>query len=278
MVSLDSIITGQYNWYARSVQPLDLGQSKLTADELALAKEYEAYLEFNDNINRLMRGEGTEETEAYIRDRKENYELYKDQFKNVQRAMGIIISDTEDIKLVDITNLPAFNLPNGGFQCNKAENSMTIGIGSLITIGGRVLSIMHNYIGIYDKDKKPADDYGSGIAIRAQGAPGLTDELAAALRELLYAVGSGNANFGDNLPLNSQILTLLRELGIDTTRNFTINDTQFEINNGIVQTKDYTPPEESPSGYEYLNAILLKAYEQNMMYNDKQIANYNDTM
>ena len=266
MVSLDSIITGQYNWYARSVQPLDLGNSKLTAEELALAKEYEAYLEFNDIINRNMRGEGTEETEAYIRNLKENYEIYKNQFKNVQRAMGINILDPEDLNLVDITNLPAFNLPDGGFQINKAANSMTIGIGSLIHIGNRTLSIMNNYIGIYDKDKKTSNEYGSGIIIRAQGAPGLADDYAMALRELLYAVGNKNANFGDNLPLNSQLLSLLRELGIDTSRDFTINDTQFEIHNGILQTKGYTPPEEIPSGHEYLNALLLKAYEQNMMY------------
>ena len=266
MVSLDSIITGQYNWYARSVQPLDLGNSKLTADELALAKEYEAYLEFNDIMNRHMRGEGTEETEAYIRNRKENYELYKDQFRNVQRAMGIIVYDPEDIRLVDITNLHSFNLPVGGFQLNKATNSMTIGIGSLIQIGNRTLCIKSNYIGIYDKDYDPSDDYGSGITIRAQGTPGLADDFVIALRELLYAAGSGNADFGDNLPLNIQMLSLLRELGIDTSRDFTINNTQFEVWNGIIRTKGYTPPVEGPSGHEYLNAILLKAYEQNMMY------------
>ena len=266
MVSLDSIITGQYNWYARSVQPLDLGNSKLTAGELALAKEYEAYLEFNDIMNRNMRGEGTEETEAYIRNRKENPVLYKDQFKNVWRAMGVNIFDPEEINLVDITSLPAFNLPDSGFQINKATNSMTIGIGSFIQIGSRTLSIMNNYIGIFDKDDKTHNNYGSGITIRAQGTPGLADDYAMALRELLYAVGSKNANFGDNLPLNSQMLSLLRELGIDTSRDFTINDTQFEISNGILQTKGYIPPEEGPSGHEYLNAILLKAYEQNMMY------------
>jgi hypothetical protein len=66
--------------------------------------------------------------------------------------------------------------------------------------------------------------------------------------------------------MNDEILALVKKMGIDTGRDFTVNNTTFEIINGIVQTKGYSHAGSEKQGFEYLDGLLARAYEQNLMY------------
>jgi len=56
------------------------------------------------------------------------------------------------------------------------------------------------------------------------------------LRQLLYAASMEEADFGSNMEVNNNILQMLGKIGIDTSRNFNVNNHSFRVNNGAIQS------------------------------------------
>jgi len=91
-----------------------------------------------------------------------------------------------------------------------------------------------------------------------------------AFMELIWAVTNGNgARWESDNEMGHEVLSLLKKMGIDTTREFTVNGIRFLHKDGAFQTLNYAKPmEAAKKGTEYLNDLLIKAYERNSIYED----------
>jgi hypothetical protein len=231
----------------------------LTAEELDLVREYEEYLKHNDYIFKKLRGEiDAEDLDELIRPEKDP--LNPRPFDNISRIIGMQIYNRNDL-MNDITQKPVYNLPHQGFSINTKTNSITLGIGSKIPLGGHYLYIYDNIVSTFPSNyKSNKEDTGLKILMGVKNS-----NETKALEELIYGVESGNANWGTNSKMNSAILSLLMKMGVDTSRDFSINGVAFEVKDGIVQTKNYVAPQNEPLGFCYLNNLITRAYEQNLI-------------
>jgi len=64
---------------------------------------------------------------------------------------------------------------------------------------------------------------------------------------------NGNANWGHNIELNNNIISMLDKIGIDTSKEFFINGVSFSIVNGVLQTNGNGVSSGQNSGIPYLN-------------------------
>jgi hypothetical protein len=99
---------------------------------------------------------------------------------------------------------------------------------------------------------------------------------AQALNWLLHASQTGNSSlntshspFNNDTELNNNVLSLLRKMGVDTSRDFSINGTEFQVRNGRVETQGYTPftnpnPVREYIGMEGMKQIFARAHAQNL--------------
>ncbi len=257
--------TGTYSYLRTNTQntnkTVNSDNNKLTDDELSLAKKYKDYLDFNNAFKRLMQGEKSDDINEQIVLSKQNPHQFEDVFK----ALGIVKID-QDSLFVDITQRPTYSLPEQGFHFNHADNSFTFGVGSNIPVGGYYLQVYENIIGVISSDYVQTSDDKTVLAKPLSVSESTSCKVnSRALDELIYGITSGNANWGNNMEMNRDILSLLGRIGIDTGKDFKINGVAFEVKDGIVQTKGYTTPKQEPMGYSYLNSLLAKAYEQHLM-------------
>jgi len=94
------------------------------------------------------------------------------------------------------------------------------------------------------------------------------------LTELIHATTNGNGVRWDAREPAGQfafgnVIPLLNRMGIDTSRDFTVNGVRFEVSNNVIQTRNFTAPQpDTPTGMgiEGLKALVARAYEQNIFY------------
>jgi hypothetical protein len=250
MISINANNLENFASYPLNVPPTILEDRPLDDKELYLAKGYVSVNHASSMLARAIKGEQGEDFEMQLMEAFTEMRKYPDFFI----LTGQVSDGPPD--LADVNNLPSFNIPRQGYGINKITNSITIGVGSVVSLDGYSFHIGNNRV-----------DLGFGNMPNASSSyADSNNNLAHALRELLWAAGSGKADFSGNSDINESMLTLLRKMGIDTSRDFRINGTVFEVKNGVLQTKGYTSDINSVSNpYAYLNAIALKAYEQNLL-------------
>ncbi len=235
----------------------DSADSALTEEELRLAKQYKEFINYGDLfMSALKKGEYSDQLHELTRLNKQT-----DMFGDVIKKIGVVVDSTE--LFVDITKRPAYNLPKQGFSLSRSENSFSFGIGSTITVGDYYLRVLDNAVGSYPLgfEANPQSD----IKILSVADTKPHGNEGRALDEIIHAVTSGSANWGNNMEMNGEILSFLNKIGIDTSKDFKINGVAFEVKSGVVQTKSYSSPTQEASGHSYLNSLLARAYEQHLL-------------
>jgi len=79
-------------------------------------------------------------------------------------------------------------------------------------------------------------EYGKTNAELGRTSEEETVDVTESLRQLLYAASMDEADFSSNMEVNNNILQMLGRIGIDTNRNFRINNHSFRVNNGAIQS------------------------------------------
>jgi hypothetical protein len=85
------------------------------------------------------------------------------------------------------------------------------------------------------------------------------------LNSVLRSLQAGYVKWNGNEDINNDVITMLNRIGIDTSKEFTINNVSYSVDEGVLRKSDGVTSI-SPFGIPYLNALLTKAYEQNMLY------------
>jgi hypothetical protein len=155
-------------------------------------------------------------------------------------------------------------LPEGDFILDKFTNAVQLGMGSRIPLGHFSLHIFDDIIGAFENHiqnpQNAADTAGRVRSVYPQ-----------ALSWLLHAANTGNSSLNTSKgllnehDLNANVLSLLQKMGVDTSRTFSINGTNFEVHNGKVQTQGYTRnPNQKFIGAEGMQQLLDRANAQNL--------------
>jgi hypothetical protein len=160
------------------------------------------------------------------------------------------------------------NLPPGDFDIDKFANAVQIGMGSRIPMGRFSLHLFDDMIGAFENHvRNPKDAFDNNTG-------GVRSVYPQALSWLLHAASTGNSSLNTSVGLldehdfNANVLSLLQKMGVDTSRDFSINGTDFEVHNGKVQTKGYTParnPNQQFLGAEGMQHLIERAYAQNLL-------------
>jgi hypothetical protein len=188
--------------------------------------------------------------------RKESNPNNPHPFRKISEALGLQFIDKIEIvdpSTVDHSSSAPRQITYPHLNDNTDDNFLDIAVGSVINIGGHSLRVTATGIEVVSTDDADVD---------VEKGP----DMAEALSNILYAAAHSNVSFGDT-ELNDDALELLRDMGIDTTKTFKINTSKFVVDDGIIQGAVYNS-KEKPYGTNYLNALLKKAYEQNMIYDE----------
>ena len=240
-----NIVGATHNHYAvgNNQQSTQAKSAPLTPDETALAQSFRELKMFT---NKFISGDKSEEALNFINEHRQN----PGSFKNVWNVMGIQFIDPTNL-FVDIGNLPDFRLPERGFNLCTASNSFNFGVGSSIPLrsGGRVevsansavLHLPHSHFVF----------------------PGFLEIIHAATYE--NGVRWDTACRASGASAQSK-LNVLRDVGIDTTRDFSINGVKFTVSGSVVQSSNFSPPPPPKDGNLFLRNLLARAYEQNLFY------------
>ncbi|MCL1842638.1 MAG: hypothetical protein FWF79_02375 [Defluviitaleaceae bacterium] len=166
------------------------------------------------------------------------------------------------------TDYSFMDIPPGEFSFDSRENAVQIGMGSKIPLGHFSLHVHDKTIGAFHnhvQDPHPDDTEREGR---------VRSFYVQSLNWLLRASHTGNASLNTSSTeysdaLNHSVLSLLQRMGVDTSREFSINGTTFNVRNGRVETQGYTPFTNSNPVREYIGAdgmrqIFARAYAQNL--------------
>lgn len=252
--------TAYSNQYKTNATQNKSENTNLTEDEVTLAKEYEEYIEFNrlftEAFNKEQNGEVLDDACGVLKD-------YKDRgkdFKNVFKAIGIQIFDTT---VRDLTNRPTFNIPEGRTRIDVANNSLTLARGGRINVQNGYIYIAQNHVSVFSNDHKFNTNPDNVLTEKNLLADQLDSGYSGIIMSLIDAVDTKNVRFTEEA--TEKALKLLgEEMGLNTNKPMYINGVVFEVVNGRLQTKGYTEPEQY-DGFSYLNNLLQKAYEQNII-------------
>ena len=238
--------------YTNSTHSTNLGSSLLTDEEAALANAYKNYLDWGQLACQELRAERNSGI-AVSDELRKYFEMAKaGAFDCVMDLMNTY--STCPITGLTITHIgkQPYNLPEQGFRLDAERNAMYIGVGTRFVVRNDPK---------YDDVFLSIDDCSVGQTRYDQ-----TDiKYALALDALIKGIMSGNANWGNNAKMNDDIIAMLNRIGLDTGREFYVNDVSLSVNGGILQTNG-NAQNSNPFGTPYLNALLTKAYEQNMIY------------
>ena len=239
---------------------LSIGSStsaSLTAAELALAKEVYAYQQ-RGKLMAAHRDSNCEDEKAELNKALDALRREGPPSEAYQKATGIISHDVNDFgrsvnchthgttysPINNIPQIPPFKLPTSGYSFNAETNTITLGIGSKIQIDGYVLEILENSV----------------ITSTHQGS-----QSAVALDSLLRGLGV-DATWGYDSHSGKITMDLLQKLGVDTSKPFFINGTQFEVQGDKLRTVGQTAKQDMQFwGLEGLNRLVARAYEQNLL-------------
>ena len=231
-------------------------QHPLTEQELHLARDFKTYSKYVDMAFRhaagLKDGNADEDLWHELKALRKCPE-FRESFQNIMHHTGLLTADA--LYYLCITNLPDFNLPRQRFSFDAASNSITLGIGSEIRLGNALFEVGSNF-----------------ILFRHGTTQGVPQGAVGALMNLIHIVTSGSGGFwgsgasdGVWLQKNSEAKNLLRELGVDLSRDFIINGVAFEVRGGTVQTKGFTSqPIVEVDRFAHLRGLVTRAYEANL--------------
>jgi hypothetical protein len=159
------------------------------------------------------------------------------------------------------------NVPPGDFIFDEFANAVKIGMGSRIPMGRFSLHLFDGIIGAFENHvRDPQNAFDNNVG-------NVHSVYPQALSWLLHAASTANSSLCTSTgllsehDLNANVLSLLQKMGVDTSRDFTINDTTFEVRGGSVQTKGYTParnPNQQFIGAEGMQNLVARAYAQNL--------------
>ena len=238
----------------------------LTAGEIALAKEHKIIQEANKWFRALINGEdttGLKSAGQVFRDNAKEGDTGHSPSADWQKAIGLTIYNNDDfenwainrskntgINANNIPTVPSFNLAVQNYFFDTAANKITIGIGSKIPMNGYSLEVLDNMV---------VARSGDGSYSQAGSAS------ATALNSLLHGLGV-DASWGYDEHTKQNVINLLDKLGVDSSKPFFINGTQFEMQGDILRTVGQTAQQEMQFwGYEGLNRLVAKAYTQNLL-------------
>ena len=241
--------------------------SPLSQQEVALAKAHRLAMKVNEQFARMMTSEcETERQDARVAHRealtlmRKNSHLFTEDYWFAKSGIERLTETSEEMRARLNSNfgMLSYALPRQGFSLNAAANSITIGIGSRISMGHYSLHVLDFIVGAFTNDWRDPNDGFTHLG-------NTNSAYTRALDWLLRASSSGNAKISDR-ELNQDTLSLLNKIGIDTSRNFRINGTEFEVNNGILQTEGFSheQPTRTVLGIEGLNQLVARAYAQNL--------------
>ncbi|MCL1842560.1 MAG: hypothetical protein FWF79_01985 [Defluviitaleaceae bacterium] len=232
----------------------------LTAAEKALAKEHRAWKRANELFRARATSECEEEraaaTAAWHEERETNAWINGTSGGLWQQAIGINVFTQEDFdnwvlysrqgigrNPFNIPQVPAFNLSNLAFSFNVETNTINIGVGSKIQMDGYFLEILENSVVARSSDG----------SVLQQGTASAT-----ALNSLLRGIGV-NATWGYDAHTKQITMNFLNKLGVDTSRPFFINGTQFEIQDNKLRTVGQTAQQDLQFwGFEGLNRLTAR--------------------
>ena len=241
--------------------------SPLSQQELTFAKAHRLAMKVNDSFARMMTSEcENERQEASIAHReartlmRENSHLFTADYWFAKSGIEILTETSEELRARLNSNfgMLSYALPRQGFNLNAATNSITIGVGSRISMGHYSLHVLDFVVGAFTNDWRDPNDGFTHLG-------NTNSAYTRALDWLLRASSSGNAKMSDR-ELSQDVLSLLNKIGIDTSRNFHINGTEFEVKNGVLQTVGFSheQPTRTVLGIEGLNQLVERAYAQNL--------------
>jgi len=250
--------------YTNSKSTTVLDDTLLTEKEIALANEYNDYLKMaqvTKKVLEIMANNGTMSDELKAEKRMYHEKMREGAFENVFNMMNHKTTcPVTGITIIHVGGQP-YDLPAQDFKLNTANNSMTFGIGSVIPVRDPnstvYLHVMDTSVGYLSPEELKSGIYYSHYR------PKTEIEYDMAFDALINGIMGGNANWGHNMKLNDDIITMLERLGIDTSKDFSINDVSFSVKNGVLHAT--SNKNGNYFGTSYLNALMIKAYEQNMI-------------
>ncbi|MCL2873346.1 MAG: hypothetical protein FWE29_00275 [Defluviitaleaceae bacterium] len=246
----------------------------LNSDEMALAQAHKLNLAVGDAFQRkmeAMQGECADKISEAKQDYREARTLWRESGNLLRESnyffhksgIEMICTDLNawSKRLNNSFGHEPFNLPHQRFSFNSTLNAITIGIGSKVPMGNYSLWVFDFLVGAVKNGTHPPTDLGDVPFFANVDSP-----YSLALNRLLAATSSGNSSLANDPEMNRLALSLLHQLGIDTSRDFIINDTVFEIRNGFIQTKGFAPAQrQAPIGIDGLNRLVERAYAQNFL-------------
>lgn len=230
----------------------------LTDEEVGLAKEFKDYLDYNSSLVEIAEnGYISEEDRSKIAESKSN----QNRFNNVISAMGVNFINPYELP-PQMGEEPSFEIPKGNATINSFENSINLTRGGRINISGGYIYIADGHVSTFPNNMVFGGDLTEETCYYDYTRKGYSNSIKA----LINAVESGNSRFTKEVSDN--VLNLLsNEMGIDITKDIKVNGVEFEVVDGCLQTKGYVKPETQTNqkGMNYLNELLQKAYEQNLL-------------
>lgn len=241
----------------------------LTPQELGIAKLHNQNQKVNSFFNKIMSSTCDEEIAQLQADYMEARMVERELRQRYSADFASAVHGLERLCCSDMIKLRArlrnnfgfinFSLPRQNFNFDEIANAIIIGIGSRIQMGRYQLHVLDYTVGAFTNDWRDPRD-GSvqlGNTVSAYTRP---------LEWLLRASESGNASLADEQELNTDAFSLLQKMGVDTSRPFSINGTMFEIRNGVIQTKGFSPqqPRQLLSADD-LNNLVKRANAQGLL-------------
>jgi hypothetical protein len=241
----------------------------LSPQELGIAKLHHQTQKVNNFFNKIMSSTCDEEIAQLQADyrearavRRELKHRYSADFAyHVHGLQRLCCSEMIELRarLRNNFGFVNFSLPRQNFNFDEIANAIIMGIGSRIQMGSYQLHVLDYKVGAFTNDWRDPRD-GSiqlGNTVSAYTRP---------LEWLLRASESGNASLSKEKEFNNNALSLLQKIGVDTTRPFSINGTMFEVKNGVVQTKGFSPQQPRQTlGIDDLNRLVERANAQGLL-------------
>ncbi|MCL1883439.1 MAG: hypothetical protein FWF81_06795 [Defluviitaleaceae bacterium] len=246
----------------------------LTPQELGIAKLHHQTQKVNSFFNKIMSSTCDEEIAQLQADYKEARAVRRELQQRYSADFAYHVHGLERLCCSEMVKLRArlrnnfgfinFNLPRQDFNFDEIANAIIMGIGSRIQMGHYQLHVLDYKVAAFTNDWRDPRD-GSvqlGNTVSAYTQP---------LEWLLRASESGNASLAYEKEINTNALSLLKKMGVDTSRAFSINGTMFEIRNGVIQTKNFTPQQPRQLlDVDGLNRLVERAYAQGLLRTSAQ--------
>ena len=237
--------------------------NKLSEEELILAKEHRVRQKKSELFRTRFFSECKEERATAAetwREMRNNNEFIRDGISDTWRkAVGVMhvahlhcLNNPTKFSATTIPRVPAFQLSNQSFSFNDASNTISIGIGSRIQMDGYFLEVLEN--SVVALTRLPDGTYAH-----------VQSTAATALNSLLRGIGV-DATWGYDSRTKDITMSFLEKIGVDTSRPFFINGTQFELQGNKLRTIGQTTQQELQFwGFEGLNRLVAQAYAQNLL-------------